>query len=149
MIPFTDPRFEVDNVILDKRIGWVQCLIGALGVTISICCIFYINSKLTVNPVIKKMLLGTSIHQLISFLILICTAIIVFHAENLGPMTNFFLLLNLTGLVESSLLISTLISIIRLNFCIKISKMQVPNMKKIESNVLKAMLLHYLIRHSN
>ena len=139
----TEFEEKVRLVTSDVNIGRVLGSIGASGLVVSSVCTYYIYSKITVNPFIKKLLLAMSIQQMITFSISFIVSILVFYYKILNKWTHFLMVFNYIGLGGSYYILSTLLSMIRLHFGLKISQMKIPNIQDIQKYVLKVLAMHY------
>ena len=136
---------NIKEIVSDMYLGWAQCCLGVCGIFASIMCTFYIIYKIEINHLIKKILLGISIQQILSFILLLITGINIFFVKDLNAIIHFLLIFNLLGLLESGCLLSSIISIVRFHFAIKMSKMRIPNIEMIEKIIKIFMIIHYLV----
>ena len=135
----------IDQVKSDTKIFWLNFTLGIVSIGLSVLSIFYIQSKLKLNPLIKKALMLMALHSILNSIIVITTAISVFFMEIFNSWTVFFGQFNYSAFFSGNILLVAIISITRLHFGVSASKLKMPNYANIDDKAKKVMVAHYLL----
>lgn len=127
--------------------GYILIPVCPAGLGASIGCFIYTKFWLKINPCIKKILLVLTIQEALAFLILFILFLIIFTFDVRNWITCELVTLVMGGLLGGTVVITSIISVVRYYMTYKTSLTQVPDVDKIQKLAAMSLFGHYIISY--